>query len=284
MILIADAGSTKTSWAIAGPQPHYFETSGINPVLHSEEEISEVIQKGFSADLLKTPVERIYFFGAGCSSIKHKLRVEEGLNAVLNVNRVEVEHDLLGACIALCKDSAGIVCILGTGSNACYFDGRQIIKEVAAPGYVLADEGGGVHLGKKLLLDFMRQDIPEPMYHELAEKYHLTGQDILRHIYREPGPNRYIAGFVKFIHEHIDTAYCQELVNGCFEEFYRTNIRRLESLSDGTVHFTGSVAFHFSNLLRKILEIKGLRTGHIIQHPIEELVRYYSSPQTTGHS
>lgn len=284
MILIADAGSTKTSWAIAGPHPHYFETSGINPVLHSEEEISEVIQKGFPADLLKTPVERIYFFGAGCSTVKHKLQVEEGINAVLNVNRVEVEHDMLGACIALCKDSPGIVCILGTGSNACYFDGRRIAQEVASPGYVLADEGGGVHLGKKLLLDFMRQDIPQHLYHELTEKYHLSGQDILRHIYREPGPNRYIAGFVKFIREHMDTVYCQELVSGCFEEFYRTNIRRLEALSDGTVHFTGSVAFHFRDILGKTLEAKGLRIGLVIQHPIEELVRYYSIPKTSGHS
>ncbi len=278
MKLIADAGSSKTSWALVKnvQEIAYFETSGIDPFNLQKEEIIQLINS-YLPEIIeqKEAILEIRYFGTGANYPSTISLLTESLQAVFSHSTIYIEHDLLGTAIALCKNKPGIACILGTGSNSCYYDGEKIQQQVAAPGYILADEGSGAYLGRLLLLDFIREDIPLVLHQKMEEKYQLTVDKIMHGVYRQKEPNKFLASFVPFLKENSNETYCKELVARSFNDFFKSNISRYTQKEIIPINFTGGIAFHFSEILTQVLRSHNCNLGIVAQQPIKELATYY---------
>ena len=276
MILIADSGSTKTDWCYGTEISNckIIQTEGINPFHQSAEKIESIICQGLIPQL-GFPLERctaIYFYGAGCLPPK-----TESIIHVLQNNFPEadiaVDTDLLGAARALCKDNAGIACILGTGSNSCLYDGKQIIQNISPLGYILGDEGSGAYLGKRFISDCLKGQLPEILRDGLQEKFNLTIPEILDKVYRQPQANRFLASFTPYIYEHRRMTQVHAFLLDCFGEFFRRNVLMYPQIFP--VSFVGSIAWYFHEELEESAHSFNIPLGIFIKNPIDELTRYH---------
>ena len=274
-VLIADSGFTKTDWRLIGADGSIEQarTTGINPYYQTEEEILLVIQDLHSQ--LPDKVDEIYFYGTGCSSGTNRDKIARLLNRYYSEAKIDVNHDLLAAARSLCGDEKGIACIIGTGTNSCLYDGSKIISNVPSLGWAIADEGGGTYLGKTLVTDYYRKDMPEHLRVIFKERFGLNKDAFLTAIYQEPMPGRFLASFAKFINEHISEPYMYKLVYDAFTTFITKNVVKYEGYKEVPVHFTGSVAYYFNNILRKVAVDQGIYIKHITEHPIAGLTLFH---------
>ncbi|WP_421977183.1 N-acetylglucosamine kinase [Roseivirga seohaensis] len=274
-VLIADSGFTKTDWRLIGADGgiEQARTTGINPYYQTEEEILLVIQDLHSQ--LPDKVDEIYFYGTGCSSGTNRDKIARLLNRYYSEAKIDVNHDLLAAARSLCGDEKGIACIIGTGTNSCLYDGSKIISNVPSLGWAIADEGGGTYLGKTLVTDYYRKDMPEHLRVIFKERFGLNKDAFLTAIYQEPMPGRFLASFAKFINEHISEPYMYKLVYDAFTTFITKNVVKYEGYKEVPVHFTGSVAYYFNNILRKVAVDQGIYIKHITEHPIAGLTLFH---------
>lgn len=270
MILLADSGSTKCEWlAVDGGQVSRLRTRGINAVLHTPELVREALAElppGIAP-------EAVYFYGAGCG--EQFPQATEQLTGVLSdcfgTRCVEASSDLLGAARALFGSEEGIACILGTGSNSCWYDGRQVVRNVPPLGYVLGDEGSGSALGRALVNGIFKGHIP--LKEEFLEAYSLTYEQIICRVYREPYANRFLASFAPFIRENLTHPAVRAMAERVFGEFVERNLTHYPA--GLRVSFVGGVAAHFEELLTEVLQKYGLRAGTIVASPAEGLLRYH---------
>ncbi|GGC11536.1 N-acetylglucosamine kinase [Dyadobacter sediminis] len=275
--LIADSGSTKTDWILAGKNGmHRFQSDGINPFYQTAEEIVPVLQKQVLPNLTEDP-ESIFFYGAGCADEKTSKPVFDALRQVVNAaGKIEVATDMLGAARGLCGHEPGLACILGTGANNAFYDGKNIVHSIGSLGFWLGDEGSGSYLGKTLVVHFLQNELPPDLHEAFNLAY--PGTDRLRvldNAYKKPYPNRYFASHSMFIAAHIGHPFLQEMVGNAFRLFTEKYICKHAHAEKYPVHFTGSVAWHYRDVLKKELERKGLRSGRILKSPLEGLVQYY---------
>jgi N-acetylglucosamine kinase-like BadF-type ATPase len=276
MILIADSGSTGTTWSIIqNSQTESFMTAGINPFLQTEEEIAASLANEFS--LARGPFDAVHFYGAGCANPEKNEKVKRQLSSFFNAKAFFVDSDLMAAARSLCGTSPGIASILGTGSNSCYFDGREIIKHVSPLGYILGDEGSGSVLGRKLLSDILKNQLPEKIIAAFFSEYRLQPAEILEQVYRKPFPNRFMAKFTPFLAKNIDQPEIYQLVKRSFSEFFIRNISQYPEASHMPVNFTGSIAWYFRDVLNEAAGEKGYKTGIITRSPMEGLMAYHIS-------
>lgn len=274
MILIADSGSTKTDWMLEGnTQP--IHTPGINPFFQTTEEIASQIADTLLPQL-ESPHEitAIYFYGAGCTpqkagSVKSAIRTH-----FPQIQNPEVGSDLLGAARALCGKEPGVACILGTGSNSCEYDGRQITANISPLGFILGDEGSGASIGKRFVGDCLKQQLPTDISEGFLQKYQLTPADIIDKVYRQPFPNRFLAGFTPYIYMHRQRPEIQSLLQSCFTDFFRRNVMQY-NYQNTKVHFTGSIAWYFQDEVKTAAEKLNIHTGKFIQSPIKGLTEYH---------
>jgi hypothetical protein len=276
MILIADSGSTKTSWQLVSRDKNAdicTTTGGINPFQLGLDEVTHLLETEFL--LPRTGIVEIWFYGAGCAFPDKNRMVAEALACYFGVSEIHVNSDLLAAARSLCEKRPGIACIMGTGSNSCYYDGQEIVQNVSPLGYVLGDEGSGNALGRKLLSDILKNQLPATIREAFFDTYHVTTGEILDNVYRKPFPNRYLAQYARFISANIGYPEMQTLVSDCFREFFRRNVMQYEAARQLPVHFTGSIAFHFSEILKKTAGEFGLTVGNISQEPMPGLVEYH---------
>jgi glucosamine kinase len=283
-ILIADSGSTKTTWSIIagdGNSGESCRTSGINPFLQTEEEIFACLQNEYS--LAARPFEAVYFYGAGCANPEKNEKVRRPLAGYFDTGAVYVESDLMAAARSLCGTEPGIAAILGTGSNSCYYDGSIIVRHVSPLGYILGDEGSGSVIGRKLLSDILKNRLPADLISSFFEKHRIGAATILDNVYRQPFPNRFMAGFTRFIAEHKDRREIYELVKGSFAEFFIRNISQYPEASRMPVNFTGSIGWHFSEILKKAAEETGFKTGIITESPVGGLTEYHKKQFLADH-
>lgn len=278
MIGIADSGSTKTEWCLLGEtgklECRCF-TSGMNPYFQTEKEMAEMIQQSLYPQIADYPIEAFYFYGAGCAYPEKNACVERAIQSYWPVP-VEVNSDLMAAAHSLCGTEAGIACILGTGSNSCLYDGKKVKEQISPLGFILGDEGSGAVLGRKLIGDCLKRQLPASLCQEFMEAYQLTPASILEHVYKKPFPNRYLAGFVPFLKEHLDVEPVYQLVYHSFEEFICRNVMQYTDYNQYPIHFVGSVAFYFQSVLREVLQQYELRLGKIEKAPMNGLVMYYN--------
>jgi glucosamine kinase len=280
MILIADSGSTKTEWRLVDPKTKetgFGNTSGINPLYQQKHEIIQLLQQELSLRI-ENEVD-IHFYGAGCISPHVNDIVISSLNSVFPGASVTIETDMMAAARSLCQSNEGIACILGTGSNSCYYDGTKIASNISPLGYVLGDEGSGAVIGKRFIGDLLKNQLPKSITQRFFEQYDFTPAQIVESIYKKPFPNRFLAQFTRFIHDHVHEPALENLVKNCFNEFFNRNIRQYAQAERLPVHFTGSVAFIFKDLLMESAAECGFVTGIITKSPMEGLIRYHFENQ-----
>ncbi|MBR9999631.1 MAG: N-acetylglucosamine kinase [Cyclobacteriaceae bacterium] len=278
MILIADSGSTKTDWKSTDGTGNTasVKTGGINPQYMDQEDIAREAREAASG-MTPSSIKSIYFYGAGCSSKEKKDLVSAAIKDYFPEADIQVNGDLFGAARATCFFQPGIACILGTGSGSCVYDGEKIIKSIPSLGFILGDEGSGAYLGKQLVRDFLREEMPAEMISLIRDKLGITKEVILENVNRKPMPSKYLAGFSKFIHENINHTYVEDLVYHGFEDFMAHYITPYRESQEYPIHFVGSIARGFKSILNAVLESGNLELGKVEEAPINGLIEYHLS-------
>ena len=279
MKLIADSGSTKTDWCLMDGSTvmKRIKTKGFNPFFETEKEIEYELSNALVPKIPRgTKIEAIHFFGAGCTPEKAPIVARALMMQVSDEARVEVCSDMVGAARALCGNEPGIVCILGTGSNSCEYDGKKIVKNVSPLGFILGDEGSGAVLGKILVGDLLKNQLGEELKEKFLAQYHLTTAEIIDRVYRQPFPNRFLASLQPFMEDNLDNEAIFYLVMEAFSHFIARNVMQYD-YQHLPVHFTGSVAYAYRKVLEKSAELTGIQLGIITNSPMEGLIKYYGN-------
>lgn len=276
MILIADSGSSKTDWRVIHHDGKISQHRGVgfNPYYMTSEEMAIQMRNDFLVNL-ETEIEEIYFYGAGCSAPDRKAEVSSALGTIFHHAKIQVDHDLAAAAHSTCGHHSGIACILGTGSNSCDYDGKEIIATRPAAGYILGDEGGGCYVGRQFLTDFIHEEMPVKIHKAAIERFHITQNIIQDHVYRQPFPSRYMASFCRFITENKADPYCYGLYYNSFTDFFKKHIFKYRDYQNKPANFVGSIAYYNSDILRKAAADAGISVNIIIESPIAGLTLYH---------
>jgi N-acetylglucosamine kinase-like BadF-type ATPase len=275
MTIIADSGSTKVDFRVVDDNGRVRKTAcgGLNPVYVSSQAIQDAL-KTQVLPLSGKKVDAIYFYGAGVIG-ETADKVRGAFTEVFDYDLIYVESDMLGAARALFGDRPGIACILGTGSNSCFYDGRRIVSNVRSGGFILGDEAGGADLGKRLLKAFIKGLMPSELEKEFEERYRLDYTAIVGKVYREPEPGKFLGSFSPFLEEHLDDPFIVNLIAGAFDDFIRVNLMQYD-YGHLEVSFIGSVASVYRDILKRCLDDAGLQLGTIMRSPIDALVEYHT--------
>jgi N-acetylglucosamine kinase-like BadF-type ATPase len=277
MLIIVDSGSTKADWQIihANGSRELLNTMGFNPFFHDADRVESELKKEFAQKLAFDEAKHIYFYGAGCSDASRCNIIATGLRRVFpKAEVIEVDHDLLACARAVCGVAPGIACIIGTGSNTCLYDGKKITDNVSNLGFLLGDEGSGSHLGKRLIRAYFYRELPADLVTAFETDFPEGKRAILNKIY-SPGANVYLASFATFISAHKTHFFVQELVSASFKELIIRHILKYEGCHRIPIHFVGSIAYHFQDILKIALERHNLKLGSVIKKPIDNLVKFH---------
>jgi N-acetylglucosamine kinase-like BadF-type ATPase len=276
MILIADSGSTKTDWRAIGHQmpTRQYHTPGMNPYYQTLPELVKTLQEGLLPQVEEAP-SSVYFYGAGCTEGEAQNTMAHAIRQVFPHTEVTVAGDMLAAARATCGHQEGIACILGTGANSGYYNGQSLIARVPPLGFILGDEGSGAYFGKQLVTAYLRKRMPENLATYFQKRYPMDETAFLQHIYREPYPNRFLAGFTKFMFHHLHDPFIARMIAEGFRTFFREHIAHYAGYKLVPVHVVGSVGFYFSTILRQEAADMGIRIQHILETPISGLTLYH---------
>lgn len=280
MILIADCGSTKIDWCVVndGKVVEQIFTSGINALLMTEEQIRETLAAELAEKVKGYAIESVYYYGAGCLFDDICANVRRAIaHNVPTAKTIEVHSDLLAAARALCGQNEGIACILGTGSNSCYYNGKEIVDNVSPLGYILGDEGSGAVLGKLLVGDVLKNQLPKELCEKFLTEYGLDRQKIIEGVYKKPAANRFLASLSPFLIKNIEEPAIHRLVLNAFKSFFVRNIENYSNYKSMPVSFIGSVAFYYKDVLAEAAKALDITIGTIIKSPMEGLVKYHSN-------
>lgn len=277
MILIADSGSTKTSWALLGNdnKREFCESPGYNPYYMDASVLHKILAEDMPQHFKSASISSIYYYGSGCSTKKNCAKVTDALKEVFSAASIEVSHDLLAAARALLGRNEGIACILGTGANSCAYDGEKITHNVASLGYMFGDEGSGAYIGKRFLEAYLKEKLSNESSKAFRDTYNFTLEDILSRVYGVENPSAFMASFTRFMGDHKDYDDIRELLLSSFVDFFRESVSKYKRYQAVPVGFVGSVAFHFSDLLKEAAKSFGISIGRIEQAPMEGLIRYH---------
>jgi len=278
MILIADGGSTKADWiAINDQKKEEFRvrTLGLNPAVVPEKELHNRIINMFQLMSVKDDVEEIHFYGAGCGTPKPIKILKTILESIFVNAKIYIAEDMLAAVYAASGNKPAIVCILGTGSNSCYFDGNNIKMLVPSLGYILMDEASGNYFGKQLLRDYFYNQMPLGIAQEFKKEFNLDPDHIKKNMYRETNPNMYLASFAKFMFDFKENPYIKDIITCGFQEFFKYRILPFNKTAETPIYFIGSIAHYFMDILEEIAEKNKLKVAGVVQRPIDELVAYH---------
>lgn len=278
MIAVIYTGSRYADWRLANDKTvlHGFRTTGINSYIQDENYINQLLNKNTEILYNAEKIKEIYFFGAGASSPERQKKTAETLGKFFRHAKIEVHHDMLASAISTLGDGKGVVGIIGSGSNAAYYDGKDIVSNNYGLGYILADEGSTNWLGIQLLKDFLTKKLPDHIHDTLVEKYNLDKKTILEKTYNHPNPNVFLTSFSDLFFENQEDSYFYEKVKSGLELYIDFYLLPLEKKHPGnTFNFTGSVAYNFPDLLRELATKKNIVVGSIIREPIQNLIKYY---------
>ena len=275
MKLIADSGSTKTSWRFIAANDNIItiHTSGINPFFRT----SEDIERELRVNLLPytDEVHEIYFYGAGIINNEKAAVVVHALKQIYGDILIEAQSDVVGAARSVSGDEPGIVCILGTGANACFYDGEELVDGIPPMGFILGDEGSGAVMGKNLLGDYFKRIMPEALRAKFEQQYQIRKETILERVYRQEKPNQFLAEFTPFLSENSEDEYCREFICRNLNAFVQRNIKMLPDSVKLPIHFVGTVAYVFQDYLKDLLSAEDLEIGKVIKEPIDGLVFFH---------
>ena len=276
MIIIADSGGSKIDWRLLkkNGQIEQAHSAGFNPYYQPIDDLHNSI-KQVLIPVVEETVTKVFFYGAGVSSEKNQETIKLAFAEFFPGAYTEVGWDLLAAARALCGNEPGIACIMGTGSNSCLYDGEKITGNVANLGWILADEGSGANIGRKFLVDYLRLKQPANIAQAFKERFPLTREEFLEKVYQQERPSAFLASFTRFIFQHLKDPYCYKLIYNSFSEFYEEVVMRYDNYQSYKVHFTGSIAFYFSDILRQVAADKGVTVKNIMEGPIAGLTLFH---------
>ena len=282
MILICDCGSTKAEWVLKDRNEvvKRFVTDGFNPNFTDNDTMNGIVKQSLTNIADYQDVSNVFFYGSGCGSGANQVRVKLIFNKFYPKSNTEVYPDTLAACHALFGNNPGIACILGTGSNACVYDGAVITESVASLGYMIGDEGSGYHIGKRIVHDYFLGLMPDDLRTKFDAKYHLDREAFLKKVYQGEQPSRFLAEFAKFANENIDNQYVVKAVGECFDAFVNSSFRQTVGSGEisnkfTNIGFVGSVAYIFKDILVKCLDKHNIKCQKILKNPMDGLIEYY---------
>lgn len=280
MILIADGGSSSIKWCLIEKTEKIieFNTTGMNPVMLTYEEMSQRIAEEVASELnpYLAQIQHIYYYGAGCRGGDYNRAVEKAIKNSFPSSTISVESDMTGAAKALCGNQPGIACILGTGSNSCLYDGEKIIDAIAPLGYILGDEGSGAVLGRQLISDVFKKQLPVELCLKFREQYDLNMETVINRVYGSPEANRFLASLTPFLAKYIEEPSIHRLVLNSFKSFFVRNVAHYMAYKTLPVNFVGSIAYHFRDVLQEAAAAIDCNIGKIIISPMEGLISYHS--------
>ena len=275
--LIADSGATKAEWCLLhnGKKKTIF-TQGISPYFLNTEQITDLLMKELKPKLKNIQVDEIFYYGTGCANPANAKSVKKAVSKIFPESKIEVNHDLMAAARALCGKEKGVACILGTGSNSCYYDGKKIVKNSPGLGYVLGDEGSGAYLGKKVIQYYLYGTFDDELRGRFDLTYTTNTAEILESVYKKPLPNRYLASYAKFLADNRGHYMIENIIEDGLNDFFFSHLCKYRETWTLPIHFAGSVAFGFKDVLQQLCNSYEFELGRIMKNPMEGLVEYHS--------
>jgi len=282
MILVVDSGSTKTDWIGINENGQVLfesQTLGLNPQVLNSNIIRERIVNNYDLYKYRKDIDKLYFYGAGCGTESPRILIKNVFEDVfVNANKISVKEDTYAAIYATSNiGEKSIVCIIGTGSNCTYFNGKDVQQKVTSLGYILMDDASGNYFGRQLLRDYYFNLIPKEISKKFESEYDLKAETIKDKLYKQPNPNTYLAKFAKFLINNKDSEYSQELIKKGFKSFIERQILQFPDAKEVLIHFSGSISFYLKEELEICLKEYGLSAGNIIRRPIEGLLKYHQN-------
>jgi glucosamine kinase len=276
--LIADSGSTKCQWCLVdnGKKKHIY-THGISPYFLSKTQITELIEKEVAPKLKNHSVDDVFYYGTGCKSAANRQIIKGAIQKVFPGAKIAVNHDLMAAARALCGNEPGIACILGTGSNSCYYNGQKIVKNSPGIGFILGDEGSGAYLGKKVLQYYLYNTFDADLRFLFEKKFNTDNTEILENIYKKPLPNRYLASHAIFLAENRGHYMIENIIEDGLNDFFFQHICKYRESWKLPIHFVGGVAFGFRDIVKDLCRTYELELGSILKTPMDGLINYHVS-------
>lgn len=275
MVLIADSGSTKCDWILCESiekEPIRIKTKGLNPAIISKKQFEKVISKNEALSKYKNQVTAIHFFGAGCGTKRSQKKVNAILESYFENASAASSEDTMAAVMATTNDPA-VVCILGTGSNCCYYDGKNIHLKTPALGYMLMDEGSGNYFGKVLLRSFYYEDMPKDLRVLFENQFNLKEKELIKGMYKSATPNKYLASFAPFLFQNENHPFCQQIILNGIKDFVDNHVLKYrEALKQVPIHFVGSIAYYAQNYIKQVLKERGVESGKFVKSPIESII------------
>ena len=277
-VLIADSGSTKTQWClVTGNKKKMITTQGISPYFLDDASLEKILRDELLHKTGDAKITAIHYYGTGCSNPANVALIKKALKKVFPKSAVSVDHDLLGAAKSLCGNDKGIVCILGTGSNSGYYNGKKIMKNSPGLGFILGDEGSGAYLGRKVLQHYLYGTFEDELMGKFRSKYPETSPEILDNVYKKPLPNRYLSGFAAFLAENRGHFMVENIIEDSLNDFFFTHLYKYRESWTMPIHFTGGVAWEFRDVLAQMCADYELQLGKVQKEPMAGLVKYHGS-------
>ncbi len=276
--IIADSGATKCQWTVVlGNQKKTINTIGISPYFLTTEHIITTINKGFNKKVDTGIIDAVYFYGTGLSNPLNVIAIKKALKTTFPKATLDIQTDLVAVARATCKHDKGVACILGTGSNTGFYNGKKIAKNSPGLGYVLGDEGSGAYLGKKVLQYYLYKTFDEELMHSFESKYQINKDQILDAIYKQPLPNRYMASFAQFLSEHRGHYMIENIIEDGINDFFFAHLNKLNESWLYPIHFAGSIAYVFRDVIKQLATAYELEIGSIVKSPMEGLIAYHKT-------
>jgi len=275
--LIADSGATKCEWCVLdnGKKAKTIITQGISPYFLTGPQIAELLEKELIPKLKKFQVKEVFFYGTGLANPKNVIVVKSVLKKLFPKAKTEVQNDLLAAARALCGKNKGVACILGTGANSCFYNGKKMVKNSPGLGYVLGDEGSGAYLGKKVIQYYLYNTYDEELKARFEKKFQVTPMEILENVYKKPLANRYLASFAIFLAENRGHFMIENIIEDGLNDFFFTHLYKYRESWTHPIHFVGSIAFGFKDVLKDLCNTYELELGRVLKAPMQGLIEYH---------
>ena len=276
--LIADSGATKTEWCLvkdSGKKTIF--TDGISPYFLDTEQITDLLNKQLKPKIAKQQIETIHYYGTGCANPNNAKIVKKALKNVFPDSAIQVTHDLMAAARSVCGTSKGIACILGTGSNSCYYDGKKIVKNSPGIGYILGDEGSGAYLGKRVIQYYLYNTFDEDLRARFDAAYVTNTVEILENVYKKPLANRYLAGFAKFLADNRGHYMIENIIEDGLNDFFFNHLCKYRETWSLPISFVGSIAFGFKDVLKELCHAYEFEMGKVLKNPMSGLIEYHST-------
>ena len=274
--LIADSGSTKCEWCLlSNGKKKIINTQGISPYFVKREDIVAILENELLPELKNVEVDELFFYGTGLTNPANEKVVRLALKEVFSGVEIMLEDDLLGAARALCGREKGIACILGTGANSCYYNGKKIVKNSPGLGYILGDEGSGSYLGKKVIQYYLYNTFDEDLLYRFNKQFDVTKDEILNSVYKKPLANRYLASYAFFLAENRGHYMIENIIEDGLNDFFFNHLYKYEETWKMPINFTGSIAFGFKDVLQELCHTYELELGTIMQSPMDGLIDYH---------